>query len=117
MGNFITFPELLLWLPFVAGIFCFITKNEKIAKGIALVGSLATLAVALISLKYTGADFKSYNFVNYLWVSNIGSSFYLSLEGVGRILILLTAVSFPLIFIATYNNTYKKANSFMVYCC
>ena len=112
MGNFITFPELLLWLPFVAGIFCFITKNEKIAKGIALVGSLATLAVALISLKYTGADFKSYNFVNYLWVSNIGSSFYLSLEGVGRILILLTAVSFPLIFIATYNNTYKKANSF-----
>lgn len=112
MGNFITFPELLLWLPCIAGIFCFITKNEKLAKGIALGGSLATLAVALITLRYTGSEYKAYNFVNYLWASNIGTSFYLSLEGAGRILTLLTAVSFPLIFIATYNNTYKKANSF-----
>jgi NADH-quinone oxidoreductase subunit M len=112
LGNFITFPELLLWLPFIAGILSFIIKNEKIAKAIAFGGSLATLAVALITLRYTGAEYKAYNFVNYLWASNIGSSFYLSLEGVGRILTLLTAVSFPLIFLATYNNTYKKANAF-----
>ena len=112
MGNYITFPDLLLWLPFITGILCFFIKNEKASKAVALGGSLIVLAVALITLRYTGEAYKSYNFVNYLWTSQIGSSFYLSLEGSGRILTLLTAVSFPIIFIATYNTTFKKSNAF-----
>lgn len=112
MGTYITFPDLLLWLPLFAGIFCFFAKTEKLAKAIALVGSLLVLITALITLAYTDVQFKTYNVVNYIWLKNIGTSFYLSLDGSGRILTLLTAVSFPIIFIATYKNSYKNASSF-----
>ncbi len=112
MGTFITFPELLLWLPLLAGIICFFTKDEKSVKAIALTGSLFVLAVALISLLYTADTYATYNAVNYLWLRNLGTSFYISLDGSGRILTLLTAVSFPIIFLSTYKNAYKNAGAF-----
>jgi NADH-quinone oxidoreductase subunit M len=112
LGTFITFPELLMWLPLLAGIFCFTVKSESIAKNIALFGSLAVLAVSLTTLAFTDVKFASYNAVNYIWLKNIGTSFYLSLDGTGKILTLLTAIAFPIIFISTYNNSYKNAGAF-----
>ena len=112
MGTFITFPELLLWLPLLAGIICFFIKDIKIVKAIAFAGSLSVLVVALISLLYTSKVYLTYNAVNYLWLRNLGTSFYLSIDGAGRILTLLTAVSFPLIFLSTYKNNYKNAGAF-----
>lgn len=112
MGTFITFPELLLWLPLLAGIICFFIKDIKIVKAIAFTGSLLVLGVALISLLYTSKGYLTYNAVNYLWLQNLGTSFYISLDGAGRILTLLTAVSFPLIFLSTYKNNYKNAGAF-----
>jgi NADH-quinone oxidoreductase subunit M len=101
-----------MWLPLLAGIFCFTVKSESVAKNIALFGSLVVLGVSLATLFFTGTKFVNYNAVNYLWLSNIGTSFHVSLDGAGRILTLLTAVSFPIIFIATRNNTYKNAGAF-----
>ena len=112
MGTFITFPELLLWLPLLAGVICFFIKDEKIVKATAFAGSLLVLAVALISLFYTADVFRNYNAVNYFWLRDLGTSFYVSLDGAGRILTLLTAVSFPLIFLSTYKNSYKNAGAF-----
>lgn len=113
MGTYITFPELLIWLPLLAGIFCFIVKSEQPAKAIALFGSLAVLAVSLISLCYTAPQYQTtYNSQNYIWLKYIGNSFYVSLDGSGRILTLLTAVSFPIIFISTWKNEYKNAGAF-----
>jgi len=112
LGTYITFPELLLWLPLFAGIFCFFIKSQMLAKNIALLSSLLVLGVALTTLCYTDAKFAGYNAVNYIWLRNLGTSFYISLDGAGRILTLLTAVSFPIIFIATYKNSYKNAGAF-----
>jgi NADH-quinone oxidoreductase subunit M len=112
LGTFITFPELLLWLPLLAGIICFFIKDQKIVKAVAFTGSLLVLVVALISLMYTATMYLNYNAVNYLWLKNLGTSFYISLDGSGRILTLLTAVSFPIIFLSTYKNNYKNAGAF-----
>ena len=112
MGTFITFPELLLWLPLLAGIICFFIKNENGAKAIAFGSSLLVLAAALISLLYTSETYFTYNAVKYHWLESLGSSFYFSLEGSGRILTLLTAVAFPIIFLSTYKNSYKNAGAF-----
>ena len=101
-----------MWLPLLAGIFCFTLKSESVAKNIALFGSLLVLGVSLATLMFADAKFVNYNAVNYLWLSNIGTSFHTSLDGAGRILTLLTAVCFPIIFIATRNNTYKNAGAF-----
>ena len=112
MGTFITFPELLLYLPLLAGIICFFIKDEKRAKAIAFGGSLLVLGVALVSLFYISNDYLTYNAVKYFWLKNIGGSLFYSLEGAGRILTLLTAVSFPIIFLSTYKNSYKNAGAF-----
>ena len=112
MGTFITFPELLLWLPLLAGNICFFIKDEKRAKAVAFGGSLLILGVALSSLLYASDAYLNYNAVNYLWLRNLGTSFYLSIDGAGRILTLLTAVSFPIIFLSTYKNNYKNAGAF-----
>jgi NADH-quinone oxidoreductase subunit M len=113
LGTYITFPELLLWLPLVFGVICFLVKSENLAKRIALGGSLIVLVIAIWSLKYAGVEkYTDYTAVNYIWLKNIGSSFFLSMEGSGYVLCLLTAVCFPIIFLAIQNNSYKNAHVF-----
>lgn len=112
MGTYITFPELLIWLPVLAGILCFFTKREQTAKIIALVFSLIVLAISITSLFYTDANHASWNIANYYYKNNIGSTFYVGLDGTGRLLSLLTAITFPIIFIATYKTSYKNSASF-----
>jgi len=112
LGTYITFPELLIWLPFVAGILSFFLKNGNSAKTSALLFSLATLAVSVISLFYTDKSYANYNVVNYIWMKHIGNSLYLGLDGTGRLLTALTALAFPVIFLSTYKNDYKNPSAF-----
>ena len=112
MGSYITFPELLIWLPLLAGILCFFTKREQSAKSLALIFSLIILFISAASLFYTGAKYNNWNAVNYFYPNNIGNTFYVGLDGTGRLLTFLTAIAFPIIFIATYKNNYKNAASF-----
>lgn len=116
LGNYYTFPELLLWIPFVTGIIAFFIRKEKSVKAFALFSSLATLTVSVISLFYSNTtahpDYFLYNNVSYVWLPYLGSSFYVGLDGMGFVLTFLTAFTLPLIFAATYKNEYKNANAF-----
>ena len=113
MGKYITFPELLLWFPLVTGVICFFIKEQKSVKAWALFSSLVTLIIAVTSLCYAdNTKYFSYNYVSYVWLQYIGSSFAVGLDGMGHMLTFLTALSFPLIFAATYKNEYKNANAF-----
>ncbi|CAN5815215.1 NADH-quinone oxidoreductase subunit M [soil metagenome] len=112
MGTYITFPELLIWLPLLAGVLSFFTKREQAAKSMALIFSLIVLAVSVASLFYTDAKHITWNGANYYYKNNIGSTFFVALDGTGRLLTLLTAIAFPIIFIATYRNKYKNPASF-----
>ena len=112
MGTFITFPELLIWLPMLAGIACFFLKG-KAAKNWAILASLIVLAVSVASLFYSDDSlYASYNKVNYYWLKQIGNSFFVGLDSTGRLLTFLTAIAFPVIFIATQKNNYKNPGSF-----
>ncbi|MEO6454106.1 MAG: NADH-quinone oxidoreductase subunit M [Ginsengibacter sp.] len=113
LGNYFTFPELLLWCPLITGIIAFFIKESKNVKAWALFSSLVTLLISCISLYYAdNAKYFLYNYVAYVWLPFIGSSFAVGLDGMGHLLTFLTAFSFPLIFAATYKNDYKKANAF-----
>lgn len=46
------------------------------------------------------------------WLPSLGSRFSVALDGMSQILTLLTAISFPVIFIATYHADYKNAKNF-----
>jgi NADH-quinone oxidoreductase subunit M len=103
-------PVLLIVVPLVAGLVSFFFRNEKAPKAWALVSSLAVLAVSILGLTVLKGD--KYLAYQADWMQPIGSSFSVKLDGLGQILCLLTAVSYPIIFLATWNSDYKKANSF-----
>lgn len=108
----ITFPQLLTGIPLIAGLITFFLRNDKVAKAWAVFTSIITLGVSLIALCYTNnAALNGLSF-GYEWLKYIGSSFTMGLDGTGRILTLLTAIAFPVIFIATAKTNYKNANAF-----
>ena len=116
LGTYYTFPELLIWIPFVTGLIAIFIKNDKSVKMFALLSSIATLAVSIISLFYSDIahhpEFFYYNNVSYVWMPYIGSSFSVGLDGMGFLVTFLTALSYPLIFAATYKSEYKNSNAF-----
>ncbi|MEO7800720.1 MAG: NADH-quinone oxidoreductase subunit M [Ginsengibacter sp.] len=113
MGTYITFPELLLWLPVIFGCILFTINDAKTVKRLALISSLLTLGISITSLFFAdNSKYFLYNNVSYVWLQYIGSSFAVGLDGLGHMLTFLTAVSFPLIFAATYNTEYKRPNVF-----
>ncbi|HEV8271685.1 MAG TPA: NADH-quinone oxidoreductase subunit M, partial [Chitinophagaceae bacterium] len=100
---------LLILVPLLSGIAAFFLKKENSAKSLALFSSIVTLAVSLLGLtvlnKADLLQFKSD------WLPGLGSSFSIRLDGMGQLLCLLTAISFPLIFIATWRRSYKNAHN------
>src|SRR4051812_1712046 len=106
-------PVLLIVIPLVCGLALFAFKGEVLSKNFSLLVSLVTLAVSVIGLTIM-KDSAALAF-NAEWMPAIGSTFRVELDGMGQILCLLTALSFPLIFIATYKNEYRNASSFYAF--
>lgn len=103
-------PVLLILIPLLTGLALFAWKNDNGAKNGALLSSLLTLIVSLAGISMFRHP-AALGF-NAEWMPALGSRFRVDLDGMGQIACLLTAVSFPLIFIATYRNQYKSANRF-----
>ena len=103
-------PVLLILIPLVSGLAGFFIKGPSGARGWSLFASLVTLAVSLwgLSLAKDSALLQ----VDVAWLPDLGSRFAAGLDGMGQILCLLTAVSFPIIFIATWRDEYKNAGNF-----
>jgi NADH-quinone oxidoreductase subunit M len=117
LGTYFTFPELFIWIPFVTGLIAFFISSSKGVKTFAIISSLATLAVSIISLFYTDVahhpEYFYYNNVSYVWMPYIGSSFSVGLDGMGYLLTFLTSLAFPLIFFVTDNSERNQSSSFI----
>ncbi len=111
-GDYITLPHLLIFVPLIAGLITFFLKKESTAKSVSLLSAIITLCVSLASVYYANDKALSGLAFNYEWLKPLGSSFAVGLDGMGRMLTLLTAIAFPIIFIATYKNSYKNSNVF-----
>jgi NADH-quinone oxidoreductase subunit M len=100
----------LILIPFASGIAAFFLKKGHSAKTWALLSSILTLVVSLLGLTVlnkTGLlQFKTD------WLPGLGSSFSIRLDGMGQLLCLLTAITFPLIFITTWKREYKNPHNF-----
>jgi NADH-quinone oxidoreductase subunit M len=116
LGTYFTFPELLLWVPLLAGIIIFFIKNDSTVKVIAFNSSLVTLAISVISLFFRDVsqheEYFLYNNVSYVWLPYLGSTFYVGLDGMGYILTLLVSFTYPLIFLIISKNQVKNSNIF-----
>lgn len=98
---------LLILTPLVTGLIAFFLKQGNAAKNFALLASVATAALSLSAVFAQGTITYDVS-----WLASIGSRITLKADGMAKMLTLLTAISFPVIFTAIYNNTYKQAASF-----
>ena len=102
-------PLLLILVPLIASLLSFMLKGNA-SKHLALVASFATLMIMLAGLFICNQTNCLHFDTN--WLSSINSRFTIGLDGMGKMLCLLTAVSFPMILIATYKNEYSSASQF-----
>lgn len=103
-------PVLLIAIPLVSGIIAFFIRDERSARMWSLGSSLITLAALLVGMRLltTESDLNA----SYEWMPAVGSSFSVGLDGMGKIVCLLTAISFPIIFLATWRHNYVRAGRF-----
>ena len=101
---------LLILIPLLSGLISFFYKDERTSRISAVAFSLVTLIISVLGLTY----FKNSSQLEFHadWMSNLNTSFSVKLDGMGQILCLLTAISYPLVFISTWNSQYSKANNF-----
>lgn len=101
---------LLILIPLLTGLAAFFIKNERSVRSWTLFSSILTLGISLLGLTFLKED----KFLQHQseWLPALGSSFSVKLDGVGQLLCLLNAVAYPIIFIATWNTSYKNARNF-----
>jgi len=103
-------PVLLILIPLLTGLISFFIKNEKTTRSWVLFSTIITLGISILGLTI----FKEEEYLQCQadWLPALGSSFSVSLDGMGQILCFLTAISYPIIFIATWSTSYKNAKNF-----
>ena len=96
-----------LLIPFIAAIILLFIKNNKAANIAAISFSALTLSIVLciVFTKTTNIDLA--------WLPQLNSRFLLQADGLAKILLLLTAISFPAILIATASNQLKNKHIFL----
>jgi NADH-quinone oxidoreductase subunit M len=102
-------PVLLIGIPLLAGLIGFSLKDAA-AKSWSLFASLLVLAVSLYGISLPKDS--THLLFNQPWMGSLNSHIAIGLDGTGQILCLLTALSFPIIFISTWKEEYKKARNF-----
>ena len=100
-------PLLLILIPLLSGLAVFFLKEARSSKAFALGSSVITLAVSLMAVSSKGVLHYDAS-----WLPGLGARFTLMQDGMGKMLGLLTAISFPVVFAATYKNTYQKPAAF-----
>lgn len=101
---------LLFLVPLIGGLLSFFLKNDRTVRSWALLVSFVALGLAVAG----NGLMKSESALQFstTWLGTLNSNFALKLDGMAKILCLLTAVAYPIIFISTWNSTYRKPNNF-----
>jgi NADH-quinone oxidoreductase subunit M len=101
---------LLILIPLIGGFASFFVPQPGRVKSLAFLVSIAAFLMTLYALTLP----QSSELVNYnhYWISTLNSHFSLALDGAGKVTTLLTTLSFPIIFLATWKNDYKNANQY-----
>ncbi len=94
----------ILSIPFIAAIILLLIKSEKIANNIAIVTSAITLSLSIYIACKGAANFDA------AWLPSLNARITLTADGLSKILMLLTCISFPAIFIATSKNGIKNSS-------
>lgn len=102
---------LLIFFPLAAALLLFILRSKH-AHVIALIAALVELVISLVAV-YEFKAGNSYDLqANFTWIQSIGLSYYVSIDGISLLLVLLTTVLVPLIILSSFGKTFSNPSSF-----
>jgi NADH-quinone oxidoreductase subunit M len=101
---------LLILVPLITGLITFLLKG-KTARGWALISAIATLVIA-IGCALTYQTNPASLVVDAPWIVQLGARFHFELDGVGTMLCLLTAISYPVVFLSCWKHKFKDNQQF-----
>lgn len=99
---------LLILIPFISGALSFLWKGRSV-KVLAMVSALFSLAVALMACK---AFMNGALYFDMPWIRSLGARFSLDADGMAVVLVLLTALVYPLIFLSQWGRPTESLSRF-----
>lgn len=99
---------LLVCIPVLAGIFCFVTRGNT-ARLIAMVAAFTTLVVSAV---LANQSINSTTAFRAPWLPELGVEFSLFADGMGAMLCLLTGFVVSVVFIANYKRQIDRPHAF-----
>jgi NADH-quinone oxidoreductase subunit M len=100
---------LLILLPLVTGAISFAFRSSESARRFSLLSGLLSLGVVIAGLFPANASSLA---IDLPWLPVMGSRFTLAMDGMSKMLCLLTALSFPVIFLAVYRQSFRSPGAF-----
>ncbi len=101
----------LIFLPLVAGLIAFLI-NSKAVKYLALAVALVELGGSLCAYHLSAISSEAQFITNVPWIESLGINFYVGMDGISLLLVLLTTFLVPLIILSTFSTDYSKPNVF-----
>lgn len=101
---------LLLLIPLLAA--CILPFVKEKPGRFAFVASLVELAVAVVAAFQFVPDSSVQFAVNQPWIASLGINFYVGIDGISLMMVLLTAFLTPLIILSALNREYKNPSVF-----
>lgn len=101
---------LLILVPLLGGLATFFLKKESEVRTWCLFVAVLTFIVAILGVSVLNAP--EYLSFKADWMGDLGSTFSIKADAMGMMLCMLTAISFPIIFIGTWKTAYEKPQNF-----
>ena len=109
--------SLVIWLPILIGILVFATggdNNARLAKWVALIGSIMGLLVAIPLYMQFDPTMVGMQFVEYhTWIESFNIHYHLGIDGISMPLILLNCFITPLVVIAGWQVISNRVSQYM----
>lgn len=102
---------LLILIPFAAGIITWFFRDKKAAR-FAFAAAIVEFLISIYALSVFNSGISGDLEVNTPWISKLGISFYVGLDGISILLVLLTTFLVPLIILSTFDREYKNTGLF-----
>lgn len=109
--------SLVIWLPIFVGVVVFATggdRNARLAKWLALIGSVLSLLVAIPLYTQFDPIMSGMQFVEYhAWIERFNIHYHLGVDGIAIPLILLNCFTTPLVVIAGWQVISNRVSQYM----
>ncbi|RAV99038.1 complex I subunit 4 family protein [Pseudochryseolinea flava] len=101
----------LIFFPLLISVLLLVLKPAH-AKVWALAASIIELAASLFVAYSFDKNGGLQYFVNVPWIDSLGLSFYVAIDGISLLLVLLTTVLVPFIILSSFGHQYEKPSTF-----